>query len=68
MLTPYFDTTTWSLGCDLVAPQISIGDSAGGAALPVQWFTSEDQLMCYLQSTVQCTDDCIDQPSCNIGV
>lgn len=24
--------------------------------------------MRYLQSTVQCTDDCIDQPSCNIGV
>jgi hypothetical protein len=24
--------------------------------------------MRYLESTVQCTDDCIDQPSCNVGV
>lgn len=58
----------WPTGCDLAAPQISIGDSAGGASLPAQWFTSENQLTRYLQSTVKCTDDCIDQPSCNIGV
>lgn len=57
-----------SKGCDLSAPQISIGDSAGGASLPGQWFTSQNQLLRYLESTVQCTDDCIDQPSCNIGV
>ena len=58
----------WPTGCDLSAPQITIGDSAGGASLPAQWFTSTDQLTRYLQSTVKCTDDCIDQPSCNIGV
>ena len=62
------DPDYWSVGCDLSAPRITIGDSAGGAALPAQWFTSKNQLERYLESTVQCTDDCIDQPSCNIGV
>ncbi len=61
-------TGGWSTGCDLFPPQISIGDSAGGAALPGQWFTSTEHLTRYLQSTVQCTDDCVDQPSCNVGV
>ena len=71
-LTPLFESANgaeyWSTGCDLSAPQITIGDSAGGAALPAQWFTSKNQLERYLESTVQCTDDCVDQPSCNIDV
>lgn len=57
-----------SLGCDLYPPQITVGDSAGGAALPAQWFTSSEQLDRYLQSTVQCQDDCVLQPTCDIYV
>jgi hypothetical protein len=57
-----------SRGCDLYAPQITVGDSAGGAALPGQWFTSRDQLERYLASTVVCKDDCVLEPSCNINV
>ena len=57
-----------SLGCDLYPPQITVGDSAGGAALPAQWFTSPEQLDRYLQSTVQCQDDCVLQPTCDIYV
>ncbi len=57
-----------SQGCDLYPPQINIGESAAGAAVPAQWFTSTAQLEQYLASTVSCNDDCFEQPTCNFAV